>query len=175
MSKGIRSARFTWKDGGFILDKGGENQWDGWANAERSIKRWSESQYVLLKCVDSKRSEIYNTKRPKPFVRGHKSYVDPNIVEFAYKTFACVHGGRPRRRVARTAGDESQASSTSRSRRSKTLQIGCPFRIHAAYKPHLKKIVVTDIFENEAVAGSSFTVGHNHEASKDKFDLYPQN
>lgn len=172
---GERSKRFDWIEGGYVLEEGGKSQWDRWLDLEQAIREWGEKRYVLLKCVDSKRSTVYNTKRAKPFVKGHKSYVDPKLVDFAYKTFACVHGGRKRKRGGTHEAEESQASSNDRSRISKTLHLGCPFRIHAAFKPHLDKVVITEILESKPVVGASFAIGHNHSVSKDVYDRYPRN
>ena len=80
---GERRKRFKWIEGVYVLEENGKSRWDHWADLEEAIRRWGEKNYVVMKCVDSKRSAVYNTKRAKPFVKGHKSYVDPEVVEFA--------------------------------------------------------------------------------------------
>ena len=170
---GKMDSSYSWTEGGFQLEKDLGLHWENWDDLERDIRSWAQKDYILLRCVDSKRADIYNNKREKPFVKGHKSYIDPVLTEFAYKTFACVHGGR--RKSKKTIQDaESQLSNNVPRRKGKTLDIGCKFRIHAAYRPHLKAIVVTSII-GEETAGSSFAPGHNHPATKDMFERYPQN
>ena len=171
----VPSKRFLWRGGGYLLHEDGNSRWERWADLEKEIRLWGEKNYIMLRCVDSKRSEAYNRGRSRPFVEGHKSYVNPAVTDFAYKTFPCVYGGKRRRRGGAVGVEESEISSNFKARQSKTLDIGCPFRIHAAYKPHIRGIVITHIKESEEVVGSAFAVGHNHPANKDVYDRYPQN
>ena len=80
-----------------------------------------------------------------------------------------------KKKGGKIAVEESQSSSNDHSRVSKTLHLGCPFRMHAAYRAHLGKIVITEVFESKPVIGCSFAPGHNHPANRDMYERYPQN
>ena len=81
---GKMDSSYNWTKGGFQLEKDLGPHWENWDDLERDIRSWAQKDYILLRCVASKRADIYNNKRGKPFVKGHKSYIDPVLTEFAY-------------------------------------------------------------------------------------------